>query len=211
MLRNILIVMVIGLAGAVHAQGRDLSAAAQEMFDRMPPDQREDFVQHYAFDLTVPVAVQDFAEDVFAFSISCELFSAFATDPETLVARGRTLVIDSDSPVVSSASFERTNSRSHWHFSEQLTMSDSIKVPMVTLDDAKIEGWTHGTCDLYIHTWQGNSGAFDDRAQLDPTICEYGSVSDISTFSACAAPGSAFNITVPFGRLGYDNSGRPLE
>ena len=216
MKRPIAMIAALMCISSGSARAQEMSDAAKEVWDRLPNDKREAYFNSYGFDLFVPIDVLELTSDVIAVSVSCELYSSYMVDPETVVARGETLVIDDDTGASTSANFERVYEEAHWIEAENLRSSyqnSQLPVPMLQISEVPIESWTHGDCSLKILAWDGKGGGFDNRRSLDPIECEYGSVSDPGQLAACHSNLNGFELSSysPFGRLGYDNNGRALN
>ena len=146
------------------AQAEELSEAALEVWNRLPADQREDYGDAYGFDLHAPIDVLELTSEVFAVMVSCKLYSSFMTDPETVVAEGRTLVIDDDTAVVTSSSFERYYADSYWIMADDFNngySNSQLPIPMLRVTEMPINSWTHGDCSLKILAWDGEGGAIE--------------------------------------------------
>ena len=216
MTRPIALFLLFVCLSPAAALAEELSEAAQEVWNRLPEDQRAGYADAYGFDLHAPIDVLELTSDVIGVLVSCNLYSSYMTDPETVVAEGSTLVIDQDTPAVSSVDFERVHGRSHWIMDDNFNLGyaySRMPIPMLRVSEMPIESWTHGDCSLKILAWDGEGDGMENRRELDPIECEYGSVSDPWMISACHSNTLGFKLSsfAPFGRLGFDVNGRALD
>lgn len=189
------------IAGMDPASSQVLQRLQKEPIASRFPDDEQQFVDRYGFNIRVPVDIEDASPRIEMASITCNVVSSL-TAKGSVVGTGWALILpDTGEPVEEQDVYEGYRT-ANWVAGDLLNgFDETVDVPILSIPPYDVSGWTTGHCDLTFHYRPVGGGVLQIES---PRSCTETPAED---FAVCSWPDSELITTQRFSREGFDATG----